>query len=510
MTPSEPPGVEPRRLHPLSPFFQLLLLGRQFLLPLVLLLFAGRGDAGQFLPLLPVAALTVFGVVRWLRFTYAVDGARFVIDEGVLTRKQRVVPLDRIQQVEVVRRLRHRLLGVAALRVDTAGGSREAEIDLSVISVGEARRLRSLLLRERPVADAAVPATTGAPAGARPSAAAPLVRLDVGQLAIAGMTGSELAVMLTIVFWISQLVGDLPGSFVEDAFGGVSAPSSLLGVAAAAAFLGVVWLALAAAAGIVKNFGFTMTRDGGDLHVRRGLLDQREGSMPLHRLQLVRIQASALRRVLGLVRLVLQSGGGATGGRGLSRIDVPVLGRDVVPALLHDLLPAEPPPASALVAAPPAARRRAIVRRAAPTAAVAAIAVGAVGWSAPLGVAALLSVVVAGVAGEVAYRGLGHAFGGDVLLTRRGGLARELDVVPAARAQSTRLRSTPFQRRAGLATLHVDVAGKGRTPQVQDGDAARLRSLQRAVLLASPAARGDEVEVRHRRNRPDPDAHPSF
>lgn len=510
MTPSEPVGAVPRRLHPLSPFFQLLLLARQLLLPLVVLLFAGRGDAGQFLPLVPVAVLTVFGVVRWWRFTYTVDGARFVIDEGVLTRKQRVVPLDRIQQVEVVRRLRHRVFGVAALRVDTAGGSRKAEIDLSVVSVGEAQRLRSLLLRERAMADAAVPAATGGPEPDQPPADLPLVKLDVGQLAVAGMTGSELAVMLTILFWASQLLDYLPGAFVEDAAGGVRAPSSVVGAVAAASFLGLVWLALAAAAGIVKNFGFTMSRAGGDLHVRRGLLDQREGSMPLHRLQLVRVQESALRRVLGLVRLVLQSGGGATGGEGLSRVDVPLLARGLVAGLLRDLLPADPPPLTALVPAPPAARRRAILRRAVPMAAVAVVAVTAAGWSVPLGGAGLVAVLVAGTAGEVAYRGLGHAFGGDVLLARRGGLARELDVVPAARAQSTRLRSTPFQRRAGLATLHVDVAGKGRTPQVQDGDAARLRSLQWAVLLASPAARGDEAEVRHRRNRPDPDAHPSF
>jgi putative membrane protein len=501
---------EPRRLHPLTPFFQLLLLARQFLVPLVLLLFANRGDAGQFFPLIPVLVITLIGVVRWWRFTYAIVDGRFVIDEGVLTRKQRVVPLDRIQQVEVVRRLRHRILGVAALRVDTAGGGREAEVDLSVVSLDEADRLRSLLLREaaaRPAGAGAAPTPTAAPipAAAPPVPPVPsrtLVTLGVGRLAVAGMTGSELAVMLTIVLWLTQFVDDLPSGVVEGAAERTPTAAAPIAVAVGLALLAVVWFTLAAVAAIVKNYGFAMTRSGADLHVQRGLFDQHQGSLPLHRLQAARIQESAVRRPFGLARLVLQSGGGASGGHGLSRIDVPILDRAGVAGLLHELLPADPPPMAALVAAPPAARRRAILRRAVPTLVVAVgfgVAV-AEPWTIPLGV---LAVVVAAATGEVAYRGLGHAWGDDVLLACRGGLRRETDVVPAARAQSSRLRSTPLQRRSGLATLHVEVAGKGRTPAIVDGDAARLRALQRAVVLASPAAQRDEAEVRHRRATPD-------
>jgi putative membrane protein len=42
---------------------------------------------------------------------------------------------------------------------------------------------------------------------------------------------------------------------------------------------------------------------------------------------------------------------------------------------------------------------------------------------------------------------------------RRGALIRRTDLTPEAKVQSTRVRSTPFQRRLGLATLHLDVAG---------------------------------------------------
>ena len=490
MTPSEV-----RRLHPLTPFFNLLLVARQFVVPLVLLLVANRGDGSQFLPLIPVALATVFGVVQWWRFTYTLDGRRLVIDEGVLTRKQRVVPLDRIQQVELISKLRHRIVGVTVLRVDTAGGGGEAEVDLSVVSLAEAARLRAVLLPEGrpvPVADTATATDAAAPVPEE----RPLVRLGTGRLAVAGMTGSELAVMLTILFWVVQLVDDLPDSFLQDVAGHVTAPTSVGGFLAAAAALLVLWFALAAAASILKNHGFTLRRVGEDLRVERGLLDRREGSLPFHRLQAVRVQATIVRRALRMVEVVLQSGGGSTSNRtGVSRIDVPILEAAQLPTLLARLLPAPPPDPTTYVGAPPAARRRAIVRRVVPVVVLGAVA--AVWDLRTLPVAAVL-LVLAVVAGELAYRGLAHAWDRELLLARSGGIARETVVVPAAKAQSTRLRSTPFQRRSGLATLHVDVAGKGPTPVVRDGDAARLRELQRLVLLASPAARVDEAAVRER------------
>ncbi|MBA2624680.1 MAG: PH domain-containing protein, partial [Acidimicrobiia bacterium] len=50
-------------------------------------------------------------------------------------------------------------------------------------------------------------------------------------------------------------------------------------------------------------------------------------------------------------------------------------------------------------------------------------------------------------------------------------------------AQSATARSSPFQRRAGLATLVVDVAGPGTSPQVIDEATATVRSLQRALVV---------------------------
>jgi putative membrane protein len=461
--------VDVRRLHPLSPFFDLVLMARQLAVPIAAAVFAGR-DRGSLFLAIPTLLGVAVGFVRWLRFTYRFDGRRLVVDSGVFTRKRRVLPLDRIQQVEVVRRLRHRLFGLAVVRIDTAGGGGEPEVDLSVVSSAEAERLRTVLLR-------------AGSASATPTDPT-LVRLGVGALAVGGMTGSELAIMLTILFWLAQFADDLPDAFLDDVDRHLVAPASVAGVAVAGFVFLVAWFGLAAAAGVVKNYGFVLTRTGGDLHVSRGLLDRREGSIPVHRLQAVRLQHSAVRRLLGLVNVALQSAGQAKEGkRGLSRIEVPVLPVRDVPPLLAHLLAGVPP--DDLAPHPRSARRRAIVRRVVPITVLGTAAVGFEPWVAPV---AALAVLGAAVAGAFAYRGLAHACADGYLVARSGALVRETFIVPTDKAQSTRLRSTPLQRRVGLATLWVDVAGRGETPRVRDGDAVELRDLQRALVNPSPAA----------------------
>ena len=98
----------------------------------------------------------------------------------------------------------------------------------------------------------------------------------------------------------------------------------------------------------------------------------------------------------------------------------------------------------------------------------------------------LLNVPVAVLIGLAAYRSLGHARRGGFLYARQGVAIRVTAVVPVAKAQSGSVRSTPFQRRAGLATLHVDVAGGGPTPKVLDEAEATAEELLQVVLGRSP------------------------
>src|ERR687889_1851907 len=155
-------GGGPRRLHLLSPVFFATGHARR-LWPLALLLAARRQ---WWLLALGALILLAWSALEWLRRTWTLEGGALRLEEGVLSRKLRAVPFDRIQQVDLVRTPLHRLLGVATLRVETAGGGSAAEVDLNVVTLAEAQALRSTLLRAKARAVAESGAARAGAAGA--------------------------------------------------------------------------------------------------------------------------------------------------------------------------------------------------------------------------------------------------------------------------------------------------------------------------------------------------------
>jgi putative membrane protein len=480
------PGGGPRRLHILSPVF---FAGAHIrrLWPLALLVLARRQ---LWLIVAGVAVLLVVTTLEWWRRTYTLEAGALRLEEGVLARRLRVVPFDRIQQVDLVRKPLHRVLGVATLRVETAGGGREAEVDLDVVAAGEAQALRASLLR----AKAGAAATGGEETAAAAPAERVLLRLSVGEVMLAGITGTRAAAVLAVLGPLSQLTDWFPNlsDWLLRRFDPESvAPTTPTAVVAVGLLGAAVWLGLAAASSLITDFGFTLARDGGDLVVRRGLLERREAVLPVARLQVVRVEESLLRRWLGLASIRIQSAGRTAGDdQTASRLAVPVMQRSEVNRVLGELLPGAAP-VPRLLGPPRAARRRMVRRgilRAAPLILIAVVVL----WTVvrPAAPAALLGVPLAALVGLAAYRSLGHARRGGFLYARQGAVIRVTAVVPVAKAQSGSVRSSFFQRRVGLATLHVDVAGGGPTPKVMDEAEPTAEELLQVVLGRTPGGSG--------------------
>src|SRR5215218_1256126 len=378
-------GGGPRRLHLLSPVVFATGHARR-LWPLALLLAARRQ---WWLLALGALILLAWSALEWLRRSYTLEGGALRLEEGVLSRKLRAVPFDRIQQVDLVRKPLHRLLGVATLRVETAGGGKAAEVDLDVVTLAEAQALRSTLLRAKARLAAAPTGAPGQVAAGQASvgeaelveaAAAPpervLLRLRLGEVMLAGITGSRAAAALVVLGPLTQASDWFPGlsDWLLARFDPQTvAPTTPAAFLFAAVAVVLIWLGLAAGSSVVTDYGFTLARVGDDLVVRRGLLERREAVLPLARLQVVRIDESLLRRALGLASIRIQSAG-RTGGsdQTASRLAIPILQRTEVNRLLGELLPGAAP-IPGLRVPPPAARRRAVVRSVARTTLTAAV-----------------------------------------------------------------------------------------------------------------------------------------
>ena len=113
----------PQRLSPLTP------LVRSF----IVLVAAGttvirdvtRGDIGPTAALFALLLFVggVYGAVSWLRTTFWIEADELRVDTGVLSRQSRRIRIDRLQGVDIVQPFVARILGLAELRMDVAGGN---------------------------------------------------------------------------------------------------------------------------------------------------------------------------------------------------------------------------------------------------------------------------------------------------------------------------------------------------------------------------------------------------
>jgi putative membrane protein len=222
--------------------------------------------------------------------------------------------------------------------------------------------------------------------------------------------------------------------------------------------------------GLIAFGGFELERDGDRLRVRRGILQRRTASVPLSRVDGVRVVEGVLRERLGLAALRLETAG-LRGEDAAARTLFPLVRRRDIPALLERFVPdlaggidrLEPPP------------RRSLRRYVTPPALV-GLAVGAAATAAlpVLWPAAVAGLLLGGGLGVARHRAAGVQLEAGRVVLRRRGIARTTVLARRHRLQAQHLSVSPFQRRADLATLGIEL-GSGTSVAVQHVDGGHGR-----------------------------------
>jgi putative membrane protein len=461
-----------------------------------------RGSAGLVLFLLLLGNLVlaavaasyaiVVNLVGWWRRTWSFDGDTITLDDGILHRTYRRVPVGRVQQVEVNEPFLHRLVGMAVVRIETAGGAGSAEIALDALGRQEAAALQSAVLaaRARALVTGAGPSSDreegDQPAPPPPTREEPVLHLGTRRILVSGMLGSNLLVVFALMGGFFDLVSRLPRNLGQSLESEAGELVSTLGVVMGLVALAALALVAAALAALLAHHDLTVVRRGDELRLRRGLFERRDAVVPLARVQAVSVGQNPAQRLVGFHSVAIRSAGSAQGGD--VRFTIPAADRREVDRLLAAAI-GRPVDLTELVPAPPPARPRRIVRRAAILVPPLTVVVVVASFSVPALVALVGAVALAVVMGIDAYANLGHRLGPDLLVTRSGSLFRRTVVVVRARVQSTRVRATVLQRRRHLATLAVDLAGRGVAPVVIDQTDQRCRHLadQLRFTPVSPA-----------------------
>lgn len=430
-------------------------------LVLVVVVVGARDLDGRFFGLLAaVFAVLAAGIARWFTTRYRVTDERVELRSGLLFRRRRSVPRDRIRTVDLTAGPVHRLFGLAVLNIGTGQrteGTEAGELSLDAVSAAEADRLRQRLLERAP----AEPAEEGEPPEQE------IARLDWSWLRYAPLTTSSLVAVGAVAGAASQLAGDLgvDPSDVE-AFNGARERLDMaplwLGATLFAVFVLIVAVLGAVLIFVEGWWGFRLVREaGGTLRVRRGALTTRSVSLEERRLRGVEIAEPLLLRAGrgGRLSAIATGLGGTQGeGRGTLLPPAPVAQAHRVAA---DVLAEAPAPTTvALRRHPAAALRRRLLRGLLPLPLAALLWLLPVpGWI-PWAVAALLPLSL--LLAVDAYRNLGHQLSGGYLVTRHGAGIRRCTALQRGGVIGWTVSQTLPQRRAGLVTLvATTAAGSG-------------------------------------------------
>jgi len=452
---------------------------RGWIVPLafVLLTQGLRGSRSDLIWYGIAAIATLFAVgtslAEWWMYRYRLSDRDITLKSGLVSKQERVIPFERIQAVNLAEAPLERLFGVVRLEIDTgAGGSQESEIALQAITHDEATALRAHLLAARQRLRGEAPEAT-APTGdaaASPVGEGTLIRkLTTRELLVAGATSGRIGAAAAIAGVLLQFGEELVPRNIwnrvpwEDA---ANAATSIQVIASIVVTLGVLAWLISIAATALTYGGFELRREGDQLLVQYGLLDRRRVTIPIRRIQAIRIVETPLRQPFGYaeVRFDLAGLGAEEGSRGVLS---PLLPRREVDALLEAACPAFAfdPGTRPIRTLPARARRRYLV--AASVGWVIFILLAAVvAWRLPdvamwWVLPGLLLTPVFAALGNLRYRDAGWLLNGQEFALRWRAISRVTVLTQVRRLQYRELRADPFQRRARLATFQAAVASGG-------------------------------------------------
>lgn len=474
-----------RRLHPWSWLFVLVQQLKQFIIPLLALVFVGRGDGNALWPLIGVAALALASLWQYFTYRYHVDDDRLVVREGLLERKVRQIPFARIHNVALHQSLLHRMFGVAEVRLESAAGGK-AEAEMRVLRLDEALALERLIRDRGAATHATGTAGTATDAAADGALLLSLPTAEVVRLGLASNRGMVVVAGAFALAWqvfpdraMTRLVRDAG----EQAFGYAS--HLAIGRAGqAAAVVGIVLLALvvlrllSVLLAVLQFHGFTLQAHGRRLTVERGLLTRIRTSASRRRIQAWTLRESLLHRLLRRRALQVDTAVGQQqeGEQRSLRELAPIAPPDACDALVREVLPGINWPPATWQPLHPRAWQRLML----PGVMVAVVAASAAYWRfGPWGLAALAWAPWAVFAARQHAGRAGYACDARLVAVREGWWSRHWRFAEIDKLQALELRQSPLDRRFSMATLWLDTAGAGAS-----GPPLRLRFLPEAEARA--------------------------
>ncbi len=428
--------------------------------------------------------LLVISGLGWWRYTFAVTDGELRVEQGVISKQRLAIPLDRVQSVSIEQKLLHRIVDLVQVSADSAGTAlSEFTIDAVKRPVAEALQVAAADRR-------AHAATTNEPEhivhegrGQPVEAGADRVVLrrtprELVKIALTQFPLSGLAVLAPLFAFSGQLLDRIPdeGFLDDDVLPAIDIGDSLIWIIPLAVLAIMVFsMILNIIRVFLVHWDLTVTETASGLRKNAGLLSKSSTAASLPRLQLVRVSQTALTRLVGIrsVSLIgIRSTSveqGAVGGGGT--IAVPGCSDDQVGELRRLGLDG----ARGVPVLDRAVSPLEVFRQTRNSAVVALLLAAGLWWS-PIGMWSLGFLLLVPwrwlvVRRQTRLRRWGVSV--DAIANQTEFFTQVKDEALLRKLNSVTIRQSRFERKRGLATLSIHLAGAGITIGMIPIDEAR-------------------------------------
>jgi putative membrane protein len=467
--PFEQPAAETpeQRLHPLSWLFELLNVLKQFILPILFLLFTGKGSNYELWGLLGIGFMVPLAVARYVSFRYRIGLVRVVIRSGLLHKTVRDIAFTRIQNVTLHQGLLHRLMQVAEVRLETGGGEKE-EGRMRVLGLRQAQQLQRIIRSH----DKAAPADPQQGSETAPSTETVLLQLPTRELLKLGLISNKgMILVAAAVGGIMQLDWKLPRTAVRDAGGWLQDHSGdLAGNGVVSYAVGGASLLLAAfillrlismLQAVLHYHGYVLSGDDHRLSISRGLLNRFNGSLPRTRIQAWTLQQGWLQRRFRrfALRVDAAAGGSVRNEHMESHWQLaPIADDEGIARIIGAVMPGDAWPIGHWQPLHPNAWKREFK---APALFLLIPLVGLVFWFHAWGLLLLLAYPWLWLQSKQWAKHAGYSHANGLIAVREGWIGKTWRFAEVRKVQAVYLRQSPFDRRYGMATVLCDTVNAG-------------------------------------------------
>jgi putative membrane protein len=301
--------------------------------PLAILLLSLKGIANSWREMLPLIVAVSFtgvfeyleyawvllfliagyGVGYWWNFTYRVENGQLIIQRGIFSKKLTQIPRKKIQTIDITSGILQQLFRLKRVKIETAGSDENAVLhavtEHDATTLIDALSLDDSDVKSSPE-ESDIDSNTENESRKQDKEKTLIYEMNVKYLLIQSVTSPSILILFGGFFYIIDLVQDVnggSGSFAA-VFEKLFDVASLFPLISSLLLMMALFM-IAVFYTLIKMGNFELWREGDHLKITRGILETKQTSVPIKRIQCVKMKRNILFELMGLARVEIESAG---------------------------------------------------------------------------------------------------------------------------------------------------------------------------------------------------------